>query len=38
MYKLIVSDLDGTLVDKDKNISEYTKKLSLYWEKKELNL
>lgn len=30
MYKLIVSDLDGTLVDKDKNISEYTKKLSLY--------
>lgn len=27
MYKLIVSDLDGTLVDKDKNISEYTKKI-----------
>ncbi|MGL5662192.1 MAG: HAD family hydrolase, partial [Cetobacterium sp.] len=27
MYKLIVSDLDGTLVDKNKNISEYTKKI-----------
>ena len=27
MYKLIVSDLDGTLVDNKKNISEYTKKI-----------
>lgn len=27
MYKLIVSDLDGTLVDSNKNISEYTKKI-----------
>ncbi|ERT69106.1 hypothetical protein HMPREF0202_01073 [Cetobacterium somerae ATCC BAA-474] len=27
MYKLIVSDLDGTLVDKNKNVSEYTKKI-----------
>ncbi|MCQ8212821.1 Cof-type HAD-IIB family hydrolase [Cetobacterium somerae] len=25
MYKLIVSDLDGTLVDSNKNVSEYTK-------------
>lgn len=27
MYKLIVSDLDGTLVDGNKKVSEYTKKV-----------
>ena len=27
MYKLVVSDLDGTLVDNNKNISDYTKKV-----------
>ncbi|MEG0069716.1 MAG: Cof-type HAD-IIB family hydrolase [Cetobacterium sp.] len=27
MYKLIVSDLDGTLVDSNKNLSEYTKEI-----------
>lgn len=27
MYKLVVSDLDGTLVDKNKNVSDYTKKV-----------
>ncbi|MBC2850045.1 HAD family phosphatase [Cetobacterium sp. 8H] len=27
MYKLIISDLDGTLVDSNKNLSEYTKEV-----------
>ena len=27
MYKLIISDLDGTLVNNSKNISNYTKKI-----------
>ncbi|WP_297597189.1 Cof-type HAD-IIB family hydrolase [uncultured Cetobacterium sp.] len=26
MYKLVISDLDGTLVDSNKNLSDYTKK------------